>query len=532
MSQPNAVQAYLSKTSPADVNTKFLGYLCQLTEVAKVQPHIAASIVRELADERRNLKMIASENFSSISTQFSMGNLLTDKYAEGFPHHRFYAGCSNVDDIESLAADAACKLFGAEHAFVQPHSGSDANLIAYLSLLAHRVQTPFLRDLARKKQGPDVPESALKLPQLSHLTEADWTELRRLTGSQRLLALDYYSGGHISHGYRMNVSALLFESHTYTVDRATMLLDYDAIEAQAVALKPAVLLVGYSAYSRSIDFRRMRAIADRVGALLMVDMAHFAGLVAGGVFTGDYNPVPFADLCTSTTHKTLRGPRGGLILCKQALAEAVDKACPVAMGGPIPQILAAKAVAFTEALQPEFRLYARRVVENCQVLAQELIKRKVDVLTGGTDNHLLLINVTPFGINGRQAEEALRKCGITLNRNALPFDPEGPWFTSGVRLGTPALTTLGMGPAEMVEVADIIHEVLAHTHASPIVPKDPATPPPSSPKLSRVQFFMDPGSYEAAKARIDALLSRFVLYPDLDLQFLTESFVDTCPPKQ
>eukprot|EP00708_Paratrimastix_pyriformis_P002641 GAFH01001392.1.p1 GENE.GAFH01001392.1~~GAFH01001392.1.p1 ORF type:complete len:546 (+),score=162.56 GAFH01001392.1:216-1640(+) len=472
--------------------------------------------------------MIASENYSSFATQFSMGNMLTDKYAEGIPHHRFYAGCENVDKVETIAASTLCKVFGCDHAFVQPHCGCDANLIAYLAVLAHKVQAPFLRDLARR-QNPGVPEEQLKVPAVANISEKDWLEVRRQTGNQRLMALDYTCGGHLTHGFRPNISGLLFEVHGYGVSRETGLLDYDAIDAMAKEIRPLILLAGYSAYPRSINFARMRQIADGVGAILMVDMAHFAGLVAGGVFQGEFNPITYADIVTSTTHKTLRGPRGGLVMCKSFLADDVNRACPIGMGGPLPHVMAAKAVAFTECLRPEFHEYAQRVVANARALAASLQTHGARVLTGGTDNHMVLLDVKPFHINGRQAEEALLACGLVMNRNALPFDPEGPWFTSGIRVGTPALTTIGMGPAEMEQIGEIICEVLRHTRSA-VLPAPADAPADAPPKYSRNKWVIDDGVKEAILSRVHAMLSRFVLYPELDLPLLKRYFPAAAAP--
>ncbi|MCL4136661.1 UNVERIFIED_CONTAM: hypothetical protein GTU68_056141 [Idotea baltica] len=455
---PEAVQEYLANTPAESIDPSALAYIANLSAVASVTPDVAASIVQELEDQRNYLKLIASENYCSLPIQLAMGNLLTDKYAEGYPSHRFYAGCDNVDSIEARACEEAKKLFGAEHAYVQPHSGADANMVAYLAIL-HQ--------------------------------------------SQRLLGLDYFSGGHLTHGYRFNVSALLFDCHSYTVSKDTGLLDYDSIEQQAKEIKPLVLLAGYSAYPRKIDFKRMREIADSVGAVFMVDIAHFAGLVAGGVFKGENNPVPYAHVVTSTTHKTLRGPRGGIVLCKEEFAEQVDKGCPLVLGGPLGHVMAAKAVAFTEANRPEFKTYASKIVENSKVLAQACIDEGIEIATGGTDNHLMLLDVTQFGINGRQAEGAVRECGITLNRNSLPFDPNGAWFTSGLRIGTPALTTLGMGAEEMKEIASVIKLILANTTAGVIATG---------------------ASADEGRKRITALLDRFPVYPELDLALLKKHF--------
>ncbi len=486
------------------MNPGFIGYLANLCQVAEVAPGVAKSIVQELADQRQNLKLIASENYCSLATQLAMGNLLTDKYAEGIPLHRFYAGCDNVDAIEAYACEQVKTLFGCEHAYVQPHSGADANLIAYWAILQTRVEMPALREL-------DVKDP-------SKLSQDDWNAIRSKLGNQRLLGMDYYSGGHLTHGYRHNVSAMMFDAYTYGVDKASGLLDYDALEQQAKEVKPLILLAGYSAYPRAIDFRRLRAIADAVDAVLMVDMAHFAGLVAGGVFEGDYNPMLHAHVVTSTTHKTLRGPRGGLVMCASEFAEAVDKGCPLVIGGPLPHVIAAKAVAFTEANSPEFKTYAQAVQRNAGVLAQACVDEGLDVATGGTDNHLMLINVTGFGITGRQAESALRECGITLNRNSLPYDPNGPWYTSGLRIGTPGVTTLGMGESEMREIAAVLKLVLSNMTPNTIESG------PNAGKLSKAKYSIDPHAHDEARARVTALLDRFPVYPELDLPFLLEHF--------
>ena len=501
MASSGALQEYLSSTAPDRIDSAFVAYLASLTQVASVSPEVAASIVRELGDQRKNLKLIASENYCSLPTQLAMGNLLTDKYAEGFPDHRFYAGCANVDAIEARACDEARRLFGAAHAYVQPHSGADANLIAYWAILETRVGLPGLEKLGEKNP--------------SQLSPAQWNELRRELGNQRLLGLDYYSGGHLTHGYRFNVSARMFDVHSYSVDKGTGLLDYDAIERQAREVRPLILLAGYSAYPRGIDFRRMRQIADAVGAVLMVDMAHFAGLVAGKVFQGDQDPVAHAHVVTSTTHKTLRGPRGGLVLCTEEFKEQVDKGCPLVIGGPLPHVMAAKTVAFIEASRPEFRSYAARVVENSRALAQAAIEQGMTVATNGTDNHLLLIDVRPFGLTGRQAESIVREVGITLNRNSLPFDPNGPWYTSGLRVGTPATTTLGMGPRQMQEIAAVLKLVLSASK-----PEGSASGAPS-----KAKYTVAPAALAEARSRVAALLAEFPVYPNLDLRLLEKHFV-------
>ena len=481
-----------------------MAYIASLTELAKTAPKVATSIVQELADQRSNLKLIASENYCSLATQLTMGNLFTDKYAEGYAGHRFYAGCDNVDDVESYAAQLACDLFGCDHAYVQPFSGSDANLIAFWAILKTRIEVPELEQLG--------------ITNVAKLSREDWNKIRTKLGSQRLLAMDYYAGGHLTHGYRLNISAQMFDVYSYGVSRETGLLDYDALEAQAQEVRPFILLAGYSAYPRKMNFKRMREIADSVGAVLMVDMAHFAGLVAGGVFTGDYSPFPHAHVVTTTTHKTLRGPRGGMILSTEEFAEQIDKGCPIAMGGPAAQVMAAKAVAFAEANSDTFRAYSHNIVENARALAQACMDEGMDVASDGTDNHLLLIDVRSFELTGRQAESALRECGFTLNRNALPFDTNGPWYTSGLRLGTPAMTTLGMGESQMKEIASIIKLVLTNTKPTLVSTGKNAGSP------SKARYTIDATALDEAQTRLTALLDQFPVYPELDLEFLQQHF--------
>lgn len=499
------VKEYISSVGAEQADAGAIGYIAALEKVSQVSPATAASIVRELRDQRHNLKLIASENYSSLASQLAMGNLLTDKYAEGYPNHRFYAGCDNVDAIESYAVDQAKKLFNAEHAYVQPHSGADANLIAYWAILSTRIQTPMLEEIGETNPAK--------------LSREQWDKIRAATGNQKIMGLDYYSGGHLTHGYRFNVSAQMFDAYSYGVNADTGVLEYDEIEKMAMEIKPLILITGYSAYPRLINFRKMKAIADKVGAVFMVDMAHFAGLVAGKVMTGDYDPIAHADVVTTTTHKTLRGPRGGLVLATQEFAEAVDKGCPLVIGGPLPHVIAAKAVAFTEANTAEFAEYAQQIVDNSHALAEACLKEDMKLSSGGSDNHLMLLDVTGFGLNGRQAESVLRECGITLNRNALPEDPNGPWYTSGLRIGTPAVTTLGMGPDEMREIAGIIKYVLSNTKPKILTKGKNAGQP------SKAKYDIDQSVIDAAIKRVNALLGRYPVYPELDLDFLMKHFV-------
>ncbi len=493
------LQTYLQNLNGAEMSETAVAVYAALDSVSTVSPSIAQAIVNELQDQRSNLKLIASENFSSLPTQLAHGNWFTDKYAEGYPYHRFYAGCENVDAVEAEAAQLACDLFGADHAYVQPHSGADANMVAFLAVLSGKVQAPILEELG--------------ISNMADLSEAQWADLRERLHNQKLLALDYYSGGHLTHGYRYNVSAQLFEVHSYSVSPETGLIDLDALREQALAIRPLILLAGYSAYPRKINFAKLREIADEVGAVLMVDMAHFAGLVAGKVFAGDYNPVAHAHIVTTTTHKTLRGPRGGMVLCKEEWAEWVDKGCPNVLGGPLPHVMAAKAVAFREAACPEFATYAQKIVENSQVLAQACLDEGLHVLTQGTDNHLLLIDVfETFGLTGRQAESALRDCGVTLNRNSLPGDPNGAWYTSGLRVGTPATTTLGMGKAEMAEIAKLLKFVLENVQ--PTTTKSGAK--------SKAKYVVDTAVINEARQRVQALLDKHPLYPELDMEILEQ----------
>lgn len=481
-------------------NPAMTAYVANLQQVAAVGPEVAASIVNELENQRSHLKLVASENYCSLNVQAAMGNLLTDKYAEGYPEHRYYGGCVNIDAVENCAAREAEALFGAEYAYVQPHSGADTNLVAYWAILSARIETPTLEELGVKS--------------LNDLTNEQFEDLRKRFGNQRLMGLDYSCGGHLTHGYRMNVSARMFESHPYGVDKETGLLDYDAIEKQAMEVKPLILLTGFSAYPRKINFRRFREIADKCGAVLMVDMAHFAGLVAGKVFTDDYDPVKWADIVTTTTHKTLRGPRGALILCKKEFADYVNKGCPMVLGGPLGHVMAAKAIALKEARTPEYQKWAHDVVKNAVALADGCKSYGMRLQTDGTENHLMLVDVTGYGLTGKQAEAALFKCGVTANANALPYDKNGAWWTSGIRIGTPGLTTLGMNEEDMKEVASIIDFVLKNTQ--PGLTKEG--------KAAKGKIEISDETVAAARKRVDALLNSHVLYPELDLDFLKKEF--------
>jgi glycine hydroxymethyltransferase len=377
-------------------------------------------------------------------------------------------------------------------------------MVAFWAILSARVQDPHLAKMGKKS--------------VFDMSDSEWAELRASLGNQRLLGLDLASGGHLTHGYRVNVSGRMFESHAYTVNKETGLLDYDQIRAQAKEVKPLILLAGYSAYPRKVNFRIFKEIADEVGAVFMVDMAHFAGLVAGKVFTGDFDPVAHADIVTTTTHKTLRGPRGGMVLCTEEFAEHVDKGCPMVLGGPLPHVMAAKAISFQEALSTDFQTYAARIVENCQTLAQSCIDEGLTVLTGGTDNHLMQIDVRPFDLTGLQCEAVLREARITLNKNTIPFDTNGPWFASGLRLGTPGLTTLGMGAEEMQEIGFILSNVLKHTRALKLTKGKQAG------QLSKRGYKSSEEALKNAQSRVTALLNRFPLYPEIDLEYLQQAF--------
>lgn len=489
------LKKYLAQTPPEKQQSSVIAYLASIDHIATTAPHIANSIVQELRDQRSNIKLIASENYSSLAVQLAMGNLLTDKYAEGYPGHRFYAGCDNVDSLESTAQKELLKLFGADCAYVQPHSGADANLVAFWSILVHRIQNRELEKMGKKS--------------IDELSLEDYEKIRQLLVNQKIMGMSLNSGGHLTHGYRHNISSKMMRSVPYDVDPKTGLIDYKQLSEQALREKPTILLAGFSAYPRKINFAKMREIADSVGAILMADIAHFAGLVAGKVFTGEFDPVPYAQIVTSTTHKTLRGPRGGFILCKKEFEDVVNKGCPLVLGGPLPHVIAAKAIAFQEANTPEFQKYAQRIVDNAQSLAARFTERGGRLTTGGTENHLMVLDVSKFNITGRQAETALREAGLTVNRNAIPFDPNGPWYTSGIRVGTPATTTLGMGKEEMKEIADVIIDILSSS--KPGLAEKTGLP-------SKAAVITDPETIRAAKKRVANMLRRFPLYPELQVE--------------
>ena len=383
--------------------------------LAQSDPAIASAIDHEVLRQHEGLEMIASENFVSRAVLEAAGSVFTNKYAEGYPGRRYYGGCEFADVVENLARDRAKQLFGAEHANVQPHSGSQANAAAYMSIIAP---------------------------------------------GDTILGLDLAHGGHLTHGHKLNFSGKLYRVVSYGVRKDTEQIDYDELEAIAVREKPKMIIGGGSAYARIFDFARMRQIADKVGAFLVVDMAHIAGLVAGNVHP---SPVPYADIVTTTTHKTLRGPRSGLILCREQYAASVDRSVfPGQQGGPLVHIMAAKAVAFNEALQPEFTQYAQQVVANARALAAALAEQGYRIISGGTDTHLILVDVFAKGMFGSEAEVALGKAGITVNKNAIPYDTNPPLKPSGIRLGTPALTTRGMREGEMKQIARWIANALEH----------------------------------------------------------------------
>ena len=468
-------------------------YSQALGVIESIEPRIADATRAELADQRASLKLIASENYASLPVLMTMGTWLSDKYAEGTVGHRFYAGCQNVDTVESVAAEHARALFGAEYAYVQPHSGIDANLVAYWAILSHRIESPTLERLGAKT--------------VNDLSEADWEELRATFNAQRVMGMSLDAGGHLTHGFRHNISGKMFAQHAYGTNPETGLIDYDKLRADAREFKPLIIVAGYSAYPRRVNFAKMREIADEVGATLFVDMAHFAGLVAGKVFTGEEDPIPYAHIVASTTHKSLRGPRGGFVLATPEYAPAVDRGCPMVLGGPLSHIMAAKAIAFAEARQPSFASYAQAVADNAKTLAEGLAKRGVNLVTGGTDNHIVLLDVSSFGLTGRQAESALLESGIVTNRNSVPADPNGAWYTSGVRIGTPALTSRGFGAAEFERVAELITDVLRGA--------TPALTAAGTP--GKAKYVLADGLADRTKAAAAELLDAHPLYPGLEL---------------
>ena len=411
-----------------------------LTNLKIVDPEIQKAIDQELSRQREKLEMIASENIVSTAVMQAQGSILTNKYAEGYPGKRYYGGCEYVDIVEQLAIDRAKKLFGAEYANVQPHSGAQANTAVYFALL----------------QPGDT-----------------------------ILGMNLTDGGHLTHGSPVNISGKYFKIIPYGVDKETERIDYDELERLAKEHQPKLIVGGASAYSRVIDFERMAQIAKSVGAYFMVDMAHIAGLVAAGLHP---SPVPYADVVTTTTHKTLRGPRGGLILCRDAeFGKQFNKAIfPGIQGGPLMHVVAAKAVAFKEALSDEFKVYQQQVLDNTKALADELVKKGFRIVSGGTDNHLMLVDLRSKNITGKEAQFLLDEIGITANRNTIPFEPLSPFVTSGIRLGTPALTTRGLKEEDIREVADIIADVIENREDSAVI--------------------------EAAKAKVQAICKKFPLY--------------------
>ncbi|PIU40478.1 MAG: serine hydroxymethyltransferase [Candidatus Omnitrophica bacterium CG07_land_8_20_14_0_80_50_8] len=413
-----------------------------MTHLSDTDPEIFKAIACEILRQNENIELIASENFTSLAVMEAVGSVLTNKYAEGYPGKRWYGGCEHVDVAETLAIERAKKLFGAEHVNVQPHSGSQANAAVYFSMLA---------------PGDTV------------------------------LAMNLSHGGHLTHGHPMNFSGKFFKIVSYGVSAEDERLDYDEIESLALEHKPKMILAGASAYPRVIDFARFRQICDKVGAFLFVDMAHIAGLVAAGIHP---SPIPYAEFVTTTTHKTLRGPRGGLIFCRKEFAKKIDaEVFPGLQGGPLMHVIAGKAVALKEALEPEFKVYQGQIVKNAKTLAQGLNQKGFRLVSGGTDNHLMLVDVRKRGLTGKESAEALDRAAITVNKNTIPFDTESPFKASGIRLGTPAVTTRGMKEKEMTQIADLIADVLSDVQSE-----------------SRIAL---------ARTAVQALTRKFPLYPEL-----------------
>jgi glycine hydroxymethyltransferase len=412
-----------------------------MSKIAKQDPEIYAAIQDELERQRTKIELIASENFVSEAVMEAQGSVLTNKYAEGYPGRRYYGGCEHVDVAENLARDRAKELFGAEHVNVQPHSGAQANMAVYFTIL---------------EQGDTV------------------------------LGMNLSHGGHLTHGSPVNFSGIQYNFVEYGVDKDTHLINYEDVRQKALENKPKLIVAGASAYPRKIDFAKFREIADEVGAYLMVDMAHIAGLVAAGLHQ---NPVPYADFVTTTTHKTLRGPRGGMILCKEEFGKKIDKSIfPGLQGGPLMHVISAKAVSFGEALQDSFKDYAQNIIDNAARLGESLGKKGIDLVSGGSDNHLLLIDLRSLGLTGKIAEKVLDDIGITVNKNTIPFDPESPFVTSGVRIGTAAVTSRGFGKEDMDEIASIMALTLKNHE--------------------------DETKLEEARKRVTDLTSRFALYPE------------------
>ncbi|WNF22820.1 serine hydroxymethyltransferase [Mesobacillus jeotgali] len=412
-----------------------------MKHLSQQDSQLYAAMQDELKRQRTKIELIASENFVSEAVMEAQGSVLTNKYAEGYPGRRYYGGCEHVDVVENIARDRAKEIFGAEHVNVQPHSGAQANMAVYFTIL---------------EQGDTV------------------------------LGMNLSHGGHLTHGSPVNFSGIQYNFVEYGVDEDTHTINYDVVLEKAREHKPKLIVAGASAYPRAIDFKRFREIADEVGAYLMVDMAHIAGLVAAGLHQ---NPVPYADFVTTTTHKTLRGPRGGMILCKEEFAKKIDKSIfPGIQGGPLMHVIAAKAVAFGEALQDSFKEYAQNIITNANRLAEGLKKEGIDLVSGGTDNHLLLVDLRSLGLTGKVAEKVLDDIGITVNKNTIPFDPESPFVTSGVRIGTAAVTSRGFGHEEMDEIASIIAFTLKNHE--------------------------DEAKLAEASRRVEELTSKFELYPE------------------
>ncbi|RMH80916.1 MAG: serine hydroxymethyltransferase [Acidobacteria bacterium] len=425
-----------------------------MRHLKEVDPEIYQAILEEYRRQFYHLELIASENFTSLAVMEAQGSVMTNKYAEGLPRKRYYGGCEFVDMAEELAIDRVKKIYGAEHANVQPHSGSQANMAVYMAVL---------------KPG-DI-----------------------------IMGMDLAHGGHLTHGAKVNFSGKIYNVIYYGLDPERELIDYDQVYRHAKEYKPKLIIAGASAYPRVIDWERFREIADSVGAYLMVDMAHYAGLIAGGVYP---NPVPFSQFVTSTTHKTLRGPRGGFILCKAEFAKDIDKSVfPGIQGGPLMHVIAAKAVAFKEAMTEEFKDYARQVVNNARAMAEEFVRLGFKVVSGGTDSHIVLLDLRNKGITGKQAEDALGRANITVNKNAVPFDPLPPTKTSGIRIGTPAMTTRGLKEEEMVQVARLIAEV--------------------------IQNIEDEGVISKVRSRVEEICEQFPLYPELRDSFNELSYSKT-----